>query len=314
MKIPEWLPDTDRPKRPEGGSTKPVIERLAEPFTWFFRIGAAGGIVLLSCAIIALGIANSPWAEAFASFWQTMAGVTIGGFALELSLQHWINDGAMAIFFFVVGLDIKLEMVHGALREVRNAVLPIVAALGGMLVPAAIYLFFQHGKPGANGWAIPMATDIAFVAGFLALLGKRVPFGLKILVLTLAIIDDIGAVLIIAVAFTDQISLSMLGWAGAGLGITLLCRWVGVRAVPIYVVIGIGIWLAVLLAGVHATVAGVALGLLTPSNPWLAERSLLKVLSGTEHQLREERAETSEMEHLEEAAALLVVRNFQTDG
>ena len=150
-----------------------------------------------------------------------------------------------------------------------------------------------------------MATDIAFVAGFLALLGTRVPFGLKILVLTLAIIDDIGAVLVIAVAFTDQISLPMLAWAGAGFGATLLCRWVGVRAIPVYVIIGMGIWLAILMAGIHATVAGVALGLLTPSNPWLAERSLLKVLSGTEHQLREDRAESNEMEHHEEALLLL---------
>ncbi len=305
MKIPEWLPDTQRPKRPEGGSTEPIIERLAEPFTKFFKIEAAGGIVLLSCAIIALGIANSPWAAEFASFWQTTVGVTVGSFALELSLQHWINDGAMTMFFFVVGLEIKREMVHGELRKARNAVLPVVAALGGMLVPAALFLLFQYGEPGVNGWAIPMATDIAFVAGFLALLGKRVPFGLKILVLTLAIIDDIGAVLVIAVAFTDQISLSMLGLAGAGFGATLLCRWLGVRALPVYVIIGMGIWLAILMAGIHATVAGVALGLLTPSNPWLADRSLLKVLSGTEHQLREDRAAGNEMEHHEEALLLL---------
>ncbi len=305
MKIPEWLPDTQRPKRPEGDPTEPIVERVAEPFAKFFRIEAAGGIVLLSCALIALGIANSPWAATFASFWQTSLGVTLGDFALELSLQHWINDGAMTVFFFVVGLEIKRELVHGELREVRKAVLPVVAALGGMLVPAAIFLLFQHGEPGANGWAIPMATDIAFVAGFLALLGKRVPFGLKILILTLAIIDDIGAVLVIAVAFTDQISLPMLGWAGAGFGVTLLFRWIGVRAVPVYVLIGVGIWLAVLTAGIHATIAGVALGLLTPSKPWLAERSLLKVLSGTKRRLQEDRAKNKQMEHHEEAALLL---------
>jgi len=292
-------------KRPGGRSTEPIIERLAEPFARFFKIQAAGGILLLSCAIIALGIANSLWAAPFASFWHTTVGVTVGGFALELSLQRWINDGAMAIFFFMVGLEIKRELVHGELRELRKAVLPAVAALGGMLVPATIYLFFQHGEPGANGWAIPMATDIAFVAGFLALLGSRVPFGLKILVLTLAIIDDIGAVLVIAVAFTDQISLPMLGWAGAGFGATLLCRWVGLRAIPVYVMIGVGIWLAVLMAGIHATVAGVALGLLTPPNPWLTERSLLKVISGTEKQLREDRVEGNEMAHHAEAVLLL---------
>ncbi|MCC6881422.1 MAG: Na+/H+ antiporter NhaA [Verrucomicrobiales bacterium] len=305
MKIPDWLPDSHRPTRPDGGSTEPIINRLTEPFAKFFKIEAAGGIVLLCCALIALGLANSPWAAAFASLWHTNVGVTIGDFALELSLQHWINDGAMTIFFFVVGLEIKRELVHGELREPRNAVLPAVAALGGMLVPAALFLLFQHGKPGADGWAIPMATDIAFVAGFLALLGARVAFGLKILILTLAIIDDIGAVLIIAVAFTDHISLSMLGWAGVGLGVTLICRWLGVRAVPVYVLIGVGIWLAVLMAGVHATVAGVVLGLLTPSRPWLAERSLLKVLSGTERRLRKDREKEDETEHHEEAVLLL---------
>lgn len=312
MKIPEWLPDKHRPTRPDGGSTEPIIERLTLPFARFFEIEAAGGIVLLSCALIALGIANSPWAAAFASLWQTMLGVTIGDYSLQLSLRHWINDGAMTIFFFVVGLEIKRELVHGELREARNAVLPAVAALGGMMVPAAIYLLFQHGKPGANGWAVPMATDIAFVAGFLALLGARVPFALKILVLTLAIIDDIGAVLVIAVAFTEQISLPMLGWAGAGLAVTLLCRWMGVRAVPVYVLVGAGMWLAVLMAGIHATLVGVVLGLLTPSNPWLARRSLLKVLSGTEHRLREDRATSNEMEHQEEAAHLLGVTAQET--
>jgi len=180
MKIPDWLPEAHRPKRPEGTTNQPVIERLAEPFAKFFRIEAAGGIVLLSCALIALGIANSPWAASFASLWQTTVGLTVGGFSIALSLQHWINDGAMTIFFFVVGLEIKRELMHGELREARNAVLPVVAALGGMLVPAALFLLLQHGEAGANGWAIPMATDIAFVAGFLALEsadGSRVPGG-----------------------------------------------------------------------------------------------------------------------------------------
>lgn len=305
MKIPEWLPDTHRPRRPEGGSTESLAERFGAPFARFFRIQAAEGMVLLACALIGLGIANSPWATAFASLWQTMLGVTVGGLSLELSLLHWINDGAMTIFFFLVGLEIKRELVHGELRKVRNAVLPVVAALGGMLVPAAIFLILQHGEPGANGWAVPMATDIAFVAGFLALFGKRVPLGLKILILTLAIIDDIGAVLVIAVAFTEEISLPMLGWAGAGLGVTLICRWVGVRAVVVYVLIGMGIWLAVLMSGVHATVVGVALGLLTPSRPWLAERSLLNVISGTVRRLREDRENDQHTEHHEEAVLLL---------
>ena len=208
-------------------------------------------------------------------------GFNVGATGIHISLLNWINDGLMTVFFLLVGLEIKRELVHGELRNPRNAVLQVAAALGGMAVPAAIYLLLEHGKPGADGWAIPMATDIAFVVGFLALLGKRVPFSLKVLLLTLAIIDDLGAVLVIAVAFTEKISLPMLGLAAGGFGITLLCRWLGVRSIAIYVVIGAGIWLAVLKSGVHPTVAGVLLGLLTPSRPWLAEHSLLQVLSGT---------------------------------
>lgn len=312
MKIPEWLPDASRPSRPGGGAADPMIRHLTGPFARFFKIEASGGIVLLACTLIALGLANSSWSAAFFRFWESPAGVTIGDFALRLSLRDWINDAAMTIFFFVVGLEIKRELVHGELRKPRNALLPAAAALGGMVVPATIYLLFQHGKPGAAGWAIPMATDIAFVAGFLALLGPRVPIGLKMLLLTLAIVDDIGAILVIAVAFTDEVSLWMLGWAAGGFAVTLLCRWLGVRAIPVYFIIGAGIWLAILLAGVHPTVTGVLLGLMTPSKPWLAERSLLKVLSGTGKQLRADREEDHETAHHKEAARLLGATAHET--
>lgn len=305
MKIPEWLPDAKHPVRPEGGTPSPMIARLTDPFIRFFHVEAAGGVVLLACTVLALAMANSPWSAAVASFWHMPIGFTVGETGIYMSLLHWINDGLMTIFFFLVGLEIKRELVHGELRDPRNAVLPVAAALGGMVVPAAIYLFLEHGKPGADGWAIPMATDIAFVVGFLALLGKRVPFSLKILLLTLAIIDDLGAVLVIAVAFTEKISLPMLGLAAGGFGITLLCRWLGVRAIAIYVVIGAGIWLAVLKSGVHPTVAGVLLGLLTPSRPWLAERSLLKVLGGASERLRQDHDDEQELEHHEEAVRLL---------
>lgn len=312
MKLPEWLPNANRPSRPGGREADPIIQRLTGPFLRFFKVEASGGIVLLTCTLMALGLANSPWAAPFTHFWNIPAGVTIGSFALELSLRDWINDAAMTIFFFVVGLEIKREFVHGELRNPRNALLPAAAALGGMVVPAAIYLLCRHGKPGAAGWAIPMATDIAFVAGFLALLGSRVPVGLKMLLLTLAIIDDMGAILVIAVAFTDTVSLWMLGLAGAGLGITFLCRWLGVRAIPVYFFIGACIWLAVLFAGVHPTVTGVLLGLMTPSKPWFEKRSLLNVLSGTGKQLREDRAGDHETKHHNEAARLLGVTAHET--
>jgi len=305
MKLPEWLPDSNQPARPKGGATEPLIQRLAEPFAAFFKVEAAGGVVLLACTLFALALANSPWAASFAEVWQTAVGVTFGSFALHKPLLLWINDGLMTIFFFVVGLEIKRELVFGELRDPRKAALPAAAALGGMVVPAAIYLLLQPGKPGASGWAIPMATDIAFVVGFLALLGSRVPFSLRILLLTTAIVDDIGAVLVIAVAFTEEISLPMLGLAAAGFGVIFLCRWLDVRPVPLYAGVGAGIWLAVLKSGVHPTVSGVLLGLITPAHPWFAEHSLLKVLGGTRGRLRKDRRAHEEMEHHEEAVQLL---------
>lgn len=305
MKIPEWLPDAKHPVRPEGGVPAPMIAHLTDPFIRFLHVEAAGGVVLLACTLLALAMANSPWSAAVASFWHIPIGFNVGATGIHMSLLDWINDGLMTVFFFLVGLEIKRELVHGELRNPRNAVLPVAAALGGMAVPAAIYLLLEYGKPGADGWAIPMATDIAFVVGFLALLGKRVPFSLKVLLLTLAIIDDLGAVLVIAVAFTEKISLPMLGLAAGGFGITLLCRWLGVRSIAIYVVIGAGIWLAVLKSGVHPTVAGVLLGLLTPSRPWLAEHSLLQVLSGTSDRMRQDQDDEHALEHHEEAVRLL---------
>jgi NhaA family Na+:H+ antiporter len=305
MKIPAWLPDAKRPLRPEGGVPAPMIARLTDPFSRFLHVEAAGGVVLLACTILALAMANSPWSAAVASFWHMPLGFNVGATGIHMSLLDWINDGLMTIFFFVVGLEIKRELVHGELHNPRNAVLPAAAALGGMVAPAAIYLSLEHGKPGADGWAIPMATDIAFVVGFLALLGKRVPFSLKVLLLTLAIIDDLGAVLVIAVAFTEKISVPMLGLAAGGFGITLICRWLGVRTIAIYVVIGAGIWLAVLESGVHSTVAGVLIGLLTPSRPWLAERSLLQVLGETSKRLGQDEDDEHAMEHHAEAVRLL---------
>src|SRR5262249_10343029 len=162
-------------------------------------------------------------------------------------------DGLMTLFFFVVGLEIKRELISGELADPRKALLPVVAAMGGMVAPAALYLLFLWGRPGWRGWGVPTATDIAFVVGVLTLLGPRVPSGLKVLLLTLAIADDIGAVLVIAVAFSTDIAFWALGLAGAGLGLVLLLRWLGARSVPIYAVLGAGVWLAFLRSGVHPT-------------------------------------------------------------
>ena len=187
----------------------------------------------------------------------------------------------MTLFFFIVGLEIKREMVHGELRDARNALLPVFAALGGVVVPAAIYLALQWGEPGQRGWAIPMATDIAFVVGLLALFGKRVPFGLKILLLSLAIVDDLVAVLIIAVMFTERLAWGWLGLAAGAFAIVYIFNRIGVRPVSLYFVIGAFIWLAFLKSGVHPTVAGVLLGLLTPAHPWLGRQTFAEVLTAT---------------------------------
>ena len=311
MKMPEWLPDTHRPTRPERGR-RPMIERWARPIVRFMQVEAASGLLLLACTALALVLANSAWSAPFAEFWQTRVGFTVGSFALYKPLLLWIDDGLMAIFFFVVGLEIKAEIVFGELRELRKAALPVAAALGGMVVPAAIYLVLQRGQPGERGWGIPMATDIAFVVGFLALLGRRVPFSLKILLLTLAIVDDIGAVLVIAVAYTVDISLAYLAVAAAGFGIVYLCNRIGVRPVPVYFILGAGIWLAFLKSGVHPTVAGVLLGLLTPAYPWFTQRSLVNVAEGVVHRLRQDQETGEETTHHEESVRLLTATARET--
>ena len=193
---------------------------------------------------------------------------------LSEPLHFWVNDGLMAVFFFVVGLEVKRELVVGELSSVRQAALPVVAAVGGMLVPAGVYLLFQSSGPGARGWGVPMATDIAFVVGLLTLFGRRVPLGLKAFLLSLAIADDIGAILVIAAFYSDQTRLAMLGLAAAGLGLCGLLNRLGVRNVGIYVLVGAGVWLATLKSGVHPTIAGVLLGLMTPTRSFVGPTAL----------------------------------------
>jgi NhaA family Na+:H+ antiporter len=255
------------PATPEVPLPPQPIDRLAAPVARFLHVQAAGGVVLLACTLAALGLANSPWADAFQSLWKTPVGLAIGAWEVEHSLRHWINDGLMAVFFFVIGLEIKRELVIGELREWRLAALPIAAALGGMVVPAGLYLSLQAGTTAERGWGIPMATDIAFVVGCLALLGSRVPRGLRTLLLSLAIADDVGAILVIAVGYTEQLHLTSLAWGVAALGLVLLMARLGVLSVPLYVFAGAGVWWALHESGVHATIAGVILGLLTPARP-----------------------------------------------
>ncbi|MGE0601438.1 MAG: Na+/H+ antiporter NhaA [Dehalococcoidia bacterium] len=250
-----------------------VRERFYGPAARFSQIEASGGIVLLVAAAVALLWANSPWDDQYFDLWHAHIGVDLNVLTINETVGHAVNDGLMAIFFFVVGLEIKRELVHGELASVRKATLPAAAALGGMIVPALIYVAFNAGGDGAKGWGIPMATDIAFAVGVLALLGRRAPFSLKVFLLALAIVDDLGAIVVIAVFYTDSISIEALLWAAGLAAVILAMGRMGVRSVDVYVVFGILFWLAVFESGIHATIAGVLLAMMTPSRPYLREGS-----------------------------------------
>jgi Na+:H+ antiporter, NhaA family len=204
--------------------TRPV-QHLVEPIARFLHVESTIAIVLLSVTAAALALANSPLSDGFLSFWKTPVGLRIGSIEFVHSLRHWINDGLMAIFFFVVGLEVKREIVVGELRELRLAALPIAAALSGMLVLASIYWLLQGDGPAHRGWGIPMATDIAFVVGCLAILGPRIPRGLRVMLLSLAIVDDVGAILVIAVGYTAELNLLPLAWAAVGIAAFIAIQW-----------------------------------------------------------------------------------------
>jgi NhaA family Na+:H+ antiporter len=231
----------------------------------FARIEASSGIVLMLAAIVALLWANSPWDESYFDLLHTELNVDLNVVHLDLTLQHWVNDGLMTIFFFLMGLEIKRELVHGELSSTRRALLPMTAALGGMIVPALIYTAFNAGGEGAHGWGVPVATDIAFALGVLSLLSQRVPFSIKIFLLALAIADDIGGILVIAIFYTSDINFTAMGIAALILAITYAFNRAGVRTINIYIVLGGLLWLSVHESGIHATIGGVVLGLMTPA-------------------------------------------------
>ena len=263
---------------------KTPIEKLTYPIQEFLHQEASGGILLIIATVIALAWANSPFAESYHHLWHTYLSIDLGGIGLKYSLHHWINDGLMVIFFFVVGLEIKRELLVGELSSVKKAALPIAAALGGMVFPALIYTIFNLGTEGASGWGIPMATDIAFVVGILALLGKRVPLALKIFILALAIVDDLGAVLVIAIFYTSNISFTSLLIGGGFLVLLIAMNRMGVRNLLIYTLVGVGLWLAFLKSGVHATVAGVLLAFTIPVS---ARINTKKFKNATENLLKD---------------------------
>jgi NhaA family Na+:H+ antiporter len=262
---------TDAPQQ----GNRPAIARVLGPFERFAARESAGGILLLVCAVVALAWANSPWAASYEELQHTPFVLEAGPWRFEMSALHFINDGLMAVFFFVVGLEIKREMLVGELASLRQAALPLAGALGGMLTPALLYVALNAGGPGEPGWGIPMATDIAFALGILALLGSRVPISLKIFLTALAIVDDIGAILVIALFYSHGLSWEALGAAAGLLMLSVGANRVGVQAVLVYALIGVALWAAVLQSGVHATVAGVLLAFTIPARTFVDERQFL---------------------------------------
>jgi len=244
-----------------------AFDTVLSPLDEFIHRQTTSGILLMLCAVIALVIANSPWADAYQHLIHTPLSISLGGLSLDKSLQHWINDGLMALFFFVVGLELKREMLVGELASLRNAALPIVAALGGMLVPALIFYLLNPDGDGARGWGIPMATDIAFAIGVLVLLGERIPKALITFLIALAIADDLGAVMVIAVFYTEQLNTTALGWSALLLGVLIAFNRGGIRAYQAYFLVGALLWLAMLSSGVHATIAGVLTAFTIPALP-----------------------------------------------
>src|SRR5918999_4796555 len=255
---------------------QPPVERIVRPFQGFAHKQSSGGILLIAAAVVALVWANSPWGESYAALWHTKLTIGVGDSSISKDLTHWINDGLMAVFFLVVGLEIKREVLVGELSSVRGAALPVAAALGGAVVPALIYIAINAGTEGAAGWGIPMATDIAFALGILALLGERAPVGLKVFLTALAIVDDIVAVLVIAFFYTSEISWGSLGVGGLFLVALVTANLIGVGRTLVYAVLGVGLWLCFLLSGVYATIAGVLLAFTVPASSFINPSAFLE--------------------------------------
>jgi Na+/H+ antiporter NhaA len=258
--------DVTQPPRP-GPAQRVSVPTLSPSSKLYFGTEAGGSALLLVATVLALAWANSPWSGSYFSFWSTQASIGVGDLELTLDLRHWVNDAAMALFFLVVGLEITREITVGELRDRRNVAAPALGALGGLMVPAAIYLAVNHSGPASAGWGIVMSTDTAFVLGILALFGPRCPDRLRLFLLTLAIVDDIGAITVMALFYTDGVNATALAVAAVLVAVLLGLRWAGIWRLTPYVLVGVALWLAVQASGVHPTLAGVLVGLLLPARP-----------------------------------------------
>lgn len=253
------------------------ISQITRPLARFLKIEVAAAALLLGSTVIAVVLTNSNWSEPFLRFWQIPLGFHIGSLAISHPLQKWINDALMTLFFFVVALELKRELVLGELRNLRLAMLPFAGAIGGMLFPALIYLVMMRGQPEVRGWGMVMATDTAFVIGCLAFLGSRVPISLRIFLLSLAIFDDVGAILVVAIGYGASLNWTAMSLGLAGVAAIIGAAWIGMRSVPVYSLIGGLIWLCFDASGIHPTIVGVILGLLTPTHGWVSDKLLRSI-------------------------------------
>lgn len=277
-------PDPFRSSPPEAWAPLLRFRQFAtRPLERFLGIEAASGILLLVAAAFALGLANSPWSAQYLGFWHAPVGFQVGAFTFTRSLEWVVNDGLMVIFFFVVGLEIRREIYQGELSEWRRAALPVAAAIGGMLAPAGLYLLFAGGPETHSGWGVPMATDIAFAVGILTLLGKRVPAALRVLLLALAVIDDLGAIIVIALFYSSGVALSSLFVAALGICCVFGMQLLGVRSKLAYVAPSLVAWAGIYSAGIHPTIAGVIVGLITPVQAWLGPEGFV---AGVEREVK----------------------------
>jgi NhaA family Na+:H+ antiporter len=274
----ENTPQHSNPLNHPPGSWRPFrrgVQRILAPVEHFLAIEAASGTVLMAAAFVALAWANSPWRMVYSDLWHISLGVSAGTFTFDRDLRFWINDGLMTIFFFVVGLEIRREVYRGELSELRRAALPLAAAIGGMLVPALTFFAINSGRPSVVGWAVPMATDIAFAVGALALLGKKVTPALRILLLALAVIDDVGAIIVIAMFYSADLVVGGFAILGLGILVTLIMQFIGIRSPVAYIAPGTVIWTGAYIAGIHPTLAGVVIGFMTPVRAWYGRGTFL---------------------------------------
>jgi NhaA family Na+:H+ antiporter len=257
---------------------KEHIDWVVEPVTRFVQIEVAAGAILLLFTLLALSLANSPLSEVFSNFWKMSVGINFGSLVFARSLHEWVNDAAMTLFFFLIALELKRELVLGELRNPRLAMLSISAAVGGMLVPGLIYLLLQFGEIGQYGWGTVMATDTAFVIGCLALLGQRIPKSLRIFMLSLAVVDDVGAIVVVAIGYGSDINWMAIGLALLGFILVRIMAYLGIRSIALFFIIGGLIWLAVDASGIHPTITGVILGLMTPTTRWVSDDRLHSIM------------------------------------